>query len=380
MIDETHLAGVDPYDALRSPRLPGFVRDSARLRQLAVQLRKRIPFDLAPMLGIEPFIMAKTVGCFLAGEARKVEAGVIEPSAGSESVGALLDVLDRCEGKAGEGGWGYEFDVQTRWAFYPKGSANLIATVFVARGLLEAGIALVDEGLVGRAYECAEFLVRTLWDEEGDCFRYTPGSVTLIHNANYLGAGLVAAAGRIRDVASMREIASRALATSRSAQRVEGWWPYGQGAGLEWIDSFHTAYNLDGLLTAMLCGVDGAADSFHLGMADWQAHFFDQDGRPYYYRDKRGPAEIHAAATAVDVLARWAVLSGDAKLARTVAIWVRDNLVAPDGTTIYRSGGVFPDRRHFVRWGDAHWALATGSLACLEAGKRTPLERRLGGV
>jgi len=380
MIDETRLAGVDPYDALRSPRLPGFVRDSARLRQLAVQLRKRVPFDLAPLLGIEPFIMAKTVGCFLAGEARRIEAGVTEPTAGSESVSVLVGVLDRCEGKVGGGGWGYEFDVQTRWAFYPRGSANLIATVFVARGLLEAGIALANESLIARAHESAEFLVCTLWDEEGECFRYTPGSGTLIHNANYLGAGLVAAIGRIHGDESMSHIASRALATSRSAQRVEGWWPYGQGAGLEWIDSFHTAYNLDGLLTAMLCGVDGAADSFRLGMADWQAHFFDRDGRPYYYRDKPGPAEIHAAATAVDVLARWAVLSGDATLARTVATWVRNHLVAPDGTTMYRSGGSVPDRRHFVRWGDAHWALATGSLACLDAGKRTPLERRLGDV
>lgn len=380
MIEETRLAGVDPYDALRSPRLPGFVRDSARLRQLAVQLRKLIPFDLAPLLGIEPFIMAKTVGCFLAGEARKIEAGVTEPSAGTETVSALVDVLDRCEGDAGGGAWGYEFDVQTRWAFYPKGSANLIATVFVARGLLEAGSALGDERLIARAYESVDFLVHTLWDEEGEFFRYTPGSGTLIHNANYLGAGLVAAAGRIRDDAFLSSIASRALATSRSAQRMEGWWPYGQGAGLEWIDSFHTAYNLDGLLTAMLCGVDGAADSFRLGMTDWRTHFFDRDGRPYYYRDKPGPAEIHSAATAVDVLARWAVLSGDARLARTVAAWVRDNLIAPDGTTMYRSGGLIPDRRHFVRWGDAHWALALGSLACLEAGKRTPLDRRLGDV
>ncbi len=124
MIDRLTLSGVDPYDALRSPRMPGFVRRSARLRQLAVQVRKRVPWDLAGLLGIEAFVMAKTVGCFLSALARETwartvvdEASMWEALADAQ---ALVEMLDTCEGYSGNGAWGYEFDVQTRWAFYPK--------------------------------------------------------------------------------------------------------------------------------------------------------------------------------------------------------------------------------------------------------------------
>ena len=33
--------------------------------------------------------------------------------------------------------WGYEFDVQTRWSFYPARTPNIIVTTFVANAFLD---------------------------------------------------------------------------------------------------------------------------------------------------------------------------------------------------------------------------------------------------
>ena len=37
--------------------------------------------------------------------------------------------------------WGYPFDVQTRWSFYPAGSPNVVVTSFAVQGLLEGATA-----------------------------------------------------------------------------------------------------------------------------------------------------------------------------------------------------------------------------------------------
>ena len=124
--DVERLRGRDPYDALAGRRVPAWVRSHARLRQVAIQLRKRMPIETGGLLGVEPFVMAKTVGCALAAAARYGD---------SDAVPALTGALEATAGNLGGGAFGYEFDVQTRWAFYPAGSPNLIATVFVARGL-----------------------------------------------------------------------------------------------------------------------------------------------------------------------------------------------------------------------------------------------------
>jgi hypothetical protein len=87
------------------------------------------------------------------------------------------------------------------------------------------------------------------------------------------------------------------------------------------------------------------------------------------------PYDIHSAGTAVDVAARlgsWGVPVGD--LAERVAMWTQAHLIASDGSTWYQKHRLWTDRRHFVRWGDAHWALGTSSLALRAAGCCSPFE------
>ena len=71
--------GFDPYDALRGRHVPRWVRNHRILRQAAIQLRKRMPFDLAPLYGVQPFVMAKAVACLLSAHSRRAFARGVTP-------------------------------------------------------------------------------------------------------------------------------------------------------------------------------------------------------------------------------------------------------------------------------------------------------------
>jgi len=372
--------GRDPFDALRGTRVPGFVRSSPRLRQYAIQLRKRVPVEVGGLLGVQPFAMAKTVGSLLWAEARVQSLGHPPLPARAQR---LYEQLERCEGRAGDGGWGYEFDVQTRWGYYPAGSPNLIATAFVGRGLMAAGLVFgqsdwLDEGIRSAQF-VAEKLLRT--DSAGrPAFFYTLDTERLIHNANLLGCALVASAARLSQDTGLLEAAVRAAEVSLDAQTHDGSWPYGDTPALSWVDSFHTAYVLDGLLQLWLATdseVTGAA--LQCGAAFWESRFFGSQGEPSYYAGGSYPYDIHSAATACDVgfrLATWGLLSP--KTPERVAEWTARNLVDPaTGGTYYRKNGWFTDKRSFARWGDAHWALARASQLVHGSGGQDPAEQAL---
>lgn len=362
----SRFAGADPYDALLSG--VGSRAKTRRLRQLLVQARKRIPVP-SRLWGIPPYTMAKTVGCAVTASARSGDA---------DSLREALEALPTAAGVLGGGSYGYEFDVQTRWAFYPAGSPNLIATVFVARGLGTAATALARDDLLGGFHESADFLKDHLFvGDVNPFFRYTPTSNRLVHNANLLGAGFVATSAALSGMRANVDDCLQAALTSVAAQREDGSWPYGAGSSLGWADNFHTAYNLDGLLQVWLATGDARVkQALDRGVTHWMRDFFGPNGEPKYYPANGLPYDIHSAGTAVDVAARLATWGYDTgELAGRVASWTLANLVEPrTGATYYQKHRWWTDKRHFVRWGDAHWSLGLASLALLKESRLDPLE------
>jgi hypothetical protein len=340
-----------------------------------IQVRKRSAIDLAPLLGVQPILMAKTAGAFLSSVARdaNVEGRV-------EDLEVLAELAFDAEGHLGGGRWGYEFDVQTRWAYYPKGTPNLIATFFVGRGFGEAGAAIERQEWLREFHAAAEFMDGQLWTRSkghGSFYRYVPESSTLVHNANLLGAGLVAASAAIRGDAASADRAIGAAMSSIQAQRADGSWPYGEGGHIGWNDNFHTAYNLDGLLLLWLATGDAAVEqSLRAGVEYWSEHFFGPLGESWYGPDGRGPIDIHSAGTAMDVgsrLASWGFV--DPAFVERIAEWSETNMTdSKTGMAYHRLGRAGVDRRRFPRWNEAHLALGRSSVRVARDGRRTPLE------
>ena len=298
--DARDWAGPDPYDGLTGPL--GRLAVHRVFRQVILQTVKRSRIDLRPALGIHPLRTATAAGTAASACARLSASPMwLERALRLGRSAAAEQLSGRYAGL-----WCYEFDVQTRWAYYPASVPNLVATTFCADGGLDTG------ALDGKAVQSlAHGLLKHL--HNGAFFTYTPGSDILVHNANLMGAALaarLARTGTLPDELANRlaDAARGAVEVSLDGQRPDGSWPYGRGLRLGWVDGFHTGYVLLRLEQAgALLGVD-VRPSLERGADYYLRHLFDGPV-PRYFADGRSRRDPNNDATAVRMTA-WAAHHG----------------------------------------------------------------------
>lgn len=276
-------AGTDPYDGLLSPHAKHL--KGRRPRQVWVQAHKRAGQWLRDLTDVPVVRMTKGMALF-------AHAAVLM---GDRPAADRL--VDRILRERGAGPWGYEFDVQTRWAFYPAGSPNVVATTFALRAFKATG----------RLEDVSPEVTRWLEGQfHQGYFRYTTTSDRLVHNGSLLAAESLAMLGG--DATKIQSAVNRTVA----AQMTDGSWSYGLGPGLEWVDSFHTIYNLDSLWALDQAGFD-TGESIPEGLQYWAQNCLNAQGLPLYYaNDPKTSQDVHNVATTVGFLARaanrgWAV-------------------------------------------------------------------------
>jgi hypothetical protein len=197
--------------------------------------------------------------------------------------------------------WGYSFPWQTRTILVPRGAPNLVCTIFVANALLDAFEALGDAKLLELALSSGHYLVKELYYTEGAeiaSFSYPlPTSKAKVHNANFLAAALLS---RLYHQTGDEQLVGPALQAARysaSRQRVDGSWLYGELPSQDWIDNFHTGYNLTSLRAiGRNLGTSEFESHIDLGFEFYRNHFFRQDGAVRYFPNRTYPIDIHCVA------------------------------------------------------------------------------------
>lgn len=321
---ERDFTGTDPYDGLLSPVAPLL---KGRLpRQVWVQAHKRLGTSLRSATRVPEVTMTKAMALF----------AMAEHCEGHPD--RANDLITRILCTRGSGPWGYEFDVQTRWAHYLANSPNVVATVFALRAI--AAVDRLDE--VSAA--------TTTWLEglahPDGYFRYTEASDRLVHNGSLLAAESLAL------LDGDRTLIQQAVTRTVTAQAPDGSWAYGEGKGLEWIDSFHTIYVLDSLYVLNQQGFE-IGDSYDRGLAYWYAHCLNRDGLPVYNADESNAShDVHNVATTVGFLAGLA-RRGDLEIDPEPAI---RHLLSHQG----EDGGFRNDPKSLphMRWNQAHASYA----------------------
>jgi hypothetical protein len=359
--------GPDAYDGLWWG-WPRPLTAGPRRRQALVQLHARAPADIRVLYRRRHPMIAKALGIFgtVGLRAHRLGAG----SRALELATCALETVD-ADRTAGDRGWGYPFDVQTRWSFYPAGSPNIVVTTFCATALLEAEQALNRPGLGDRAREAARWVRDELW-MPGGFFAYHPGSATNVHNANLLGAWLVNAA--LPDDGDATRRAAGAIERTLDAQRPDGSWAYGEGPKLGWTDSYHTGFVLSCLWR--LREVDPAIEDAVARGAQHYERFFDAQGRALMWHDKRYPEDAHAAGTGLTTLALLveADLVPRELLERVAGRTMSAGIV--DGHAVYRRYRRHRTRVNYLRWCDAHVALGLVDAAAALRGAPALAYRR----
>ncbi len=126
---------------------------------------------------------------------------------------------------------------------------------------------------------------------------------------------------------------------SASRQRDDGSWYYGELASQQWIDNFHTGYNLTSLRAiGRNLGTSEFEPHVRRGFEFYRNHFFREDGAVRYFHNRTYPIDIHCVAQSLLTLIEFQDLDpSNLDLVRLVYAWAMKHMWDERGFFYYRS-------------------------------------------
>lgn len=375
-IEAEQFRGWDPFDALNSPLLRCLAFGNRRLGQGWVQLFKRSPLNLRPLLGVPKGYNPKGMGLFLAAYLRRAKASRDPAHLDQARFFAGWLIENASPGYHGAG-WGYNFDWPNRGFFAPAGTPTIVNTAFNGLALLDfyyfdlqAALPEAErQSALAAARSACDFiqhdLNRLAAGKGQTCFSYTPLDRRFIHNANLMGAWLLAEVAACTGEGALADLARQSAAYTVACQQADGAWKYGEAAMDGWVDNFHTGFVLVALRRlAELLGQADFAQAAQRGYAYWKAHFFLPDGAPRYTPQKAYPLDIHSVAQAMITGLEFAGEDpGALALAERTALWGVEHMQDRQGYFHYQIQPAYRIRIPYMRWSQA-WMLR--ALVALE--------------
>ena len=325
------------------------------------QIVLRAPLNIRPFIGVKPHESAIGRG-YMAWAYLLIYRRSRAERLRHEAKACLDWLINNRASCYGEFCWGDPYEYATRSGRRPRGEPLLIWSALIGQVFLEA-FELLHEP---RYFEVAESVgkwVLTLPSEEtnrGNCLSYVTYRQSSIHNANAMGAAFLARLGRALASDHHLAVARQAMTYTCARQRPDGSWFYAEDQKHQWVDNFHTGYNLSALAVYRARSHDRSFDE-HLsrGARFFMSAFFESDGRPKYFHNRTYPVDIQCAAQAIETLVLLADHEPDAfSVALKVADWTITNLQASDGHFRYRDLGWTKVQTPMLHWGQGTMAKA----------------------
>ncbi len=355
-VEQHEYKGYEPFDGLSSFLRP-FTLGTKFGRQALVQVIKRCPVNLRPWVGIQPATSTKGMGFLARGYLRWNQ---LQPGKGfAEKAANCLNWLraNRSQGFSGPC-WGNHFDYQTRTYYLPANFPTIVWSTLIGHAFVDSFELTRTEADLEEARGVCEFILRDLprlADKKGKCISYVSHADVWIHNANALGAALLARVyGHSRE-AELFDTAKAAMAYTVGYQNDDGSWFYGEQSNLHWIDNWHTAYVLDSLLDYEAgTGDQCFRDACRRGWKFYLTHFFPEDGRAAYYHDRVYPIDIQCASQSIETLCRFSDCDPEAlPKAIRVAEWTIANMQDASGYFYTQRHPYYVNRAPCFHWGQA---------------------------
>lgn len=362
--------GWDPYDGLNSKLFQALplLKKSALCRLAMIQGFKRCPINLRRLALVPKEHNAKWIGLFLQWYCnlyRSKAEGLMSKEEIFGKIIYLADLLlDMRSDKISPGRyhgacWGYNFDWQARRLFlFPKYTPTVVATSFCATALFEAyGITGIEKYREA-ALSSADFVMEDLHRYEckgGYLFSYSPlKGNDAVYNASLLGSRLLSYCYKYSGKEEYRVAARASVAACCTGQESDGSWVYGLLPVQNWKDSFHTGYNLDGLVAyEELIGDLSFHENIEKGFKYYIEHFFEPDGCPKYYHNKKYPIDIHCPGQLFVTLARLHKFDEYSSLAEKVMDWTIKNMQDKKGCFHYQLKIGISSKISYIRWSNA---------------------------
>jgi hypothetical protein len=354
-VEERNYRGYEPFDGLSSWARPlAFGNELAeRILQQAI---RQSPLNLRPLFGVRPQDSTKGRGYMAWGYLSRYR--VTRSSEYLDKAIACLEWLDQHKAPAFKyHSWSNHFDFVGRGGGYTKDQPILVWTALIGHAFLEAFEITGRDWFLRVAESACNWILQLPREKtnHGDCLSYLAHRQSYIHNANMLGAGLLARTAGHNGSKEYLRVAHSAMEYSCSRQLPDGSWWYAEEPKYHWIDNFHTGYNLDSLHFYVRTGKNEEfLPNLIKGLKFYKANFFEDSGRPKYYHTRTYPVDIQCAAQAIDTLSLLSARDPECLgLAAKVAAWTIRYMQHPKGYFYYRQYPLLKAKTPMLHWGQA---------------------------
>jgi len=177
-----------------------------------------------------------------------------------------------------------------------------------------------------------------------------------------LGSRLLARVFSITKEKELAHEAKRSVNYCCKYQMEDGAWGYGTLSFHQWIDNFHTGYNLECIFEYMkFSGDDSYRENVNKGFNYYINTFFTEEGIPKYYSNSTYPIDVHAPAQMIITLEKLGKLGQHKNTVDKVLAWTIKNMQSPDGFFYYQVNKYFSSRIPYIRWAQSwmFYALTT---------------------
>lgn len=351
--------GWDPFDGLNSKIFQAipFISTNRLARLAWIQAFKRSPLNIRKIGVVKKDYNAKGLGLFLAGYCNLYQTNPDQKYL--DRINFFSVKLLELQNTSWSGScWGYNFDWQARAFFQPKNTPTVVASVFIASALLDAYEITKDENLLNTARSTCDFILKDLnrtYDNKGNfSFSYSPLDKSVVFNASLLGSRLLSRVYSFSKEKYLIDEAKKSVDFCVDHQKTDGSWGYGTLPFHQWIDNFHTGYNLECISDYMKFSEDYSYKSqIAKGFEYYLRTFFTEEGIPKYYNNSVYPIDIHATAQTVITLYKLDKLHENKNLIDKVLNWTIDNMQSKEGFFYFQINKYVSSKIPYMRWAQA---------------------------
>jgi hypothetical protein len=370
--------GYDPFDGLNSSifNLFPFLKKSRLFQLVWIQFFKRSPINFRSITGIKKEYNPKGLGLFLSAYCNLYKIETSEENL--KKILLFIEQLKVCQSKGYSGiCWGYNFDWQSKAFFQPKGTPSVVVTSFIACALLDAYDIVKDEELLRMARSACDFVLKDLnrtYDNQDDfAFSYSPKDHTQVFNASLLGVRLLCRVYMYTKELILLEESKKAVSFVCKHQQTNGAWAYSPLPFHQWIDNFHTGYNLECIYTYQeISGDQTFNEQLKKGLEYYLNTFFNGSGLPKYYSNSKYPIDMHTTAQLIVTLNKMNLLGQKKELVDKVLSWSLENMFdQKKGYFYYYKEKYFTIKIPYMRWTQAWMLLGLSHYLLFEKAKNS---------
>lgn len=368
-IEKKEYKGYDPYDAMNMP-LPWQIFGN-RIPVVFIQLLKRLPVNIRPLLGIKPGHNPKAMGLFLHAFV------ILYRKTGKEEFlqkanflfGWLFENIST--GFKGSS-WGYNFQWISPIRNLPAFTPSAVVTAFICRGVHAYYQVTQDPKARHILLTAAEFVSAELpkvHDNTGVCFSYTPMQKEVCYNASLLAAEILFYANSFLEAKSLNEQIAGAVNFVLSRQKEDGSWHYSQSRDLRserrQID-FHQGFVLESIHILKECPAldkPQCENAIRKGLSFYHDQQFQNNGQAKYRLPKSYPVDIHHLAQGILTFTRLSEYDPSyASFSIQIAHWTLENMFSPRHYFYFRKYKYFTNKLNYMRWAQAWMVLALAEI------------------